>query len=209
MIKSTNDFCRIRLQGVVISMSVSSKASRVRIVTDGEKGKESNLPEIIVYSSALLKGISYGTKITVICHAQMANVRQRDGSYKPNTILVADFIRIAPRRLLEYFDPGIILGDEGGIVEDINEMVVIGKIVNSVECNGVVHIRVLVEVKEQTRQCDISCFGRQAEFVNLVENGTKIACVGYVSTNKKEINGETKYYQNLVCRDIAVVNLAE
>lgn len=209
MIKSTSDFCRIRLQGTVITMSVSSKVSRIRIATDAEKSKDVNLPEIIVYSSALLKGISYGTKITVIGHAQMANIRQRDGSYKPNTIIVADNIRIAPRRLLEYFDPSIIIGDEGGIVEDINEFAMIGRIVSTIEYNGVVHIRILIEDnKGQNRQCDLSCFKKQAEFVNLIENNTKVACCGYVSTNKKEVNGEMKYYQNLICRDIAVVNVS-
>lgn len=206
MIKETKDMCRIRLQGTVIAMKVTNKHSSIRIVTDGEKKADANLPEIICYSASLLKQVTYNSKVTVIGHPQLANVRQRDGSYRPQTIIIADLIRICPRRLLEYFDKNIILGSEGGIVEDANEFVLIGKKINSIEHNGVVNIRVSIEVnKEQKWQCNITCFKKQAEFMNMVEDGTKIACVGYVATNKKEVNGETKYYQNLVCRDIAVV----
>lgn len=207
MITGTTDVCKVKLQGTVISMNVTSKVSRVRVITEGEKGT-TNFPEIMVFNTSLLQGVELYKKITIIAHTQNRNVRQSDGTYKPRTVIVADSIRVAPRRLLEYFDKRIIIGEDGGTVEDINEFVLIGTVLRVFEASNTTSImKVSISDKSgNVRQCDFSCFHKQSKLANMIEIGKRVACVGFVSTDKKEVNGEVKYFQNLICRDLALIN---
>lgn len=203
-----NDQNNVVLRGNVISFNSTRKFATVRLAVESEKGK-TNFPLVNIYNTNLVKDIQISKRFLIQGHTQNRPVTNAKGKKETKTIIVADNIIPAARRLYDYLNPSLIEGSDGGAPADINNIVMIGTVRSTYTPpkgkGSVCLLRIDMVNENTTRQCDISCFGIQAEYVTMLEPGQKVAVVGYVSTNKK-INGkETLYFQNVICRDVSLI----
>lgn len=199
------------LQGTIIGMNITSKIASIRLVVEGERGNK-NFPSVICFKPNMLAGISIRQRVKIKGHTQNRRNVRENGKTGNTTIFVADEITPSKRRLLDFINPSYIDNDEGGYSPDENYIYVIGRVVSSyspANSNGDVCILRLesktYEDNNYSRQCDFTCFGKQAKIAEMLEPGTLVAMVGYICTSKKEKNGETIYYQNVVNKDLAVL----
>jgi len=199
------------LQGTIIGMNITSKIASIKLVIEGERGNK-NFPSVICFKPNMLAGISIRQRVKITGHTQNRRNVKGNGKIGNTTIFVADEITPSKRRLLDFIKPEYIEDDEGGNSLDENYIYVIGRVISSyspTNSNGDVCILRLesktYDNNNYTRQCDFTCFGKQAKIAEMLEPGTLVAMVGYICTSKKEKDGELVYYQNVVNKDLAVL----
>lgn len=203
--KERNEFV---LRGTIISLNVGSKFATVRLAVDGGHGN-SNVPSVVFFDPKLLKGISIRQRVWIHGHTQNRRFSDPKTGKKTNqTNLVCDKIEPAKRMLLDYFNSDEIIDVPGGVADDINKVLWVGTVLKVYVPNEKSRISILRVGNisdNQHRQCDFSCFERQSDIANTLNEGDKVAVIGRVTTSSKEKEGQIAYYQNIVCQDLCKV----
>lgn len=193
-------------QGTIISLSVSSKLGIIRLALEGPKGRK-DFPSVTFHDTSQLKNITLHQRVLVKGHTQNRLVTKPSGRRGSQTVFIGDSIEPVKRKLLNYFSDEIVSDEQGGFPADENSIVFAGKVVSvytpSNTKGNVSILKVNCEHDGRLRQCDFSCFSRQAETASMLEKGDNVAIIGSATTDVKEKDGQKVYYQSVVCQDIS------
>lgn len=199
----------IIFRGSVVSMNVASKISTIRMVleTNGRK----YFPQIYVYDNKILNGINIKDRIYVKGYTQNQLVYHRSTNKSgKQTVFVANEIYHAGRLLCDYFPSDIMDGDafDGGASEDINKIILCGRVTSFYEQNNdYIRVKLTMFNDGYERQCDLTCTKRQGAYARKhLKEGDYVVAIGYAYTNIKTMPDKNKiYYESCFCQDICKV----
>lgn len=197
------DINRVRLRGLIYGMSHNPQSSIITLAVDSRIGA-GNYPKVFILDKNMIKGFSINDRVEVIGTAQQSQLKGDDGKYHSVTMITAQTIEPAKRRLLDYFKKEDIVGETGGNSSDKNELLFVGNLKDIyIVSDSFKKISIETNDGETPKQVTISCFPETFAFLETASIGDRIAIVGEIQTNKRKKNGIEEFMQNVVCKDIA------
>lgn len=205
MVEATN---KVTVSGTVIMINSGRNITTVQIVSDGGNGKKA-YPRFVFRDLIKTAGFRVGDRVTITGHIH--NWIRRNAEREiigRNQELIGDEIELTHRMLLDYFDFENGLEGEGGYPPDMNKALIAGNVTHIYSPRpDITIITVVVNDGNHINYCEVTCFLRQSETAQLLEENDMIAAVGHIQTSIKEKNGERAYYQSMTARDIAKIQV--
>lgn len=178
----------VKLQGQI---SRIFEGNRTSIITLYVKNRRANLPQIVFTGRGreLLDGFKQGDYVSVSGVIKTRGERQDDGR-----ILHTQFIKCEDISIVD--EP-----EDGSAFPYINEAIVDGTIVKSTVGNKMITLLVRPDGEKFNIWVFKYCEDPDAEIENFEVNSS-ISAQCEIQTSRKEINGEVKFFENVVIRDV-------
>ena len=183
---------KVVINGRIVSIRAINGGKK--IVTISSKNGRDVYPRVEC-TAEMTDGLKEHARVTVEAHIVSPSIRDKaTGKWNPSQYFVADSITPAKTLTEEYFG----LKGKFFAPPDVN-ICLSGEVVGVIESGD--WLRYIIKTDERTTiKTNMKKLDRQPD----IKKGTKIYAVCSVSTPKKEVNGRTEYYEDILITDLAV-----
>ena len=196
MEKRVLDTNKIIVGGKIVGKYDNGKMLEFTILTFANNQRD--FPEVVCFGVNREKFLHFekGMYVVAECTMQTRKVVQRGKTSYPENIIVYDMSELDKTMDKLY-------GLSGSRYDFKNKVLMAGEVVNIFKAEKVTILTIKNTADGKLSFPKLSIFGKARNYISKnVAIGDKICSVGFVQTNRKEIDGKARFFQTLTVSDI-------
>lgn len=170
---------------------------------------KANFPNVLILgkeTEAADQALRKGSRVSISGHIQTQKKVMADGKIVYRQSIVCDEYKLLQSKMTEAF--GNVEGIRGTYPADEDIFELKGTVEHIFTPDRDSRVAVLT-IRTETGRISfpkVSCFGETAKFVRegKVQEGDRICIIASIQSDRKESGGEVRYFETLVCEDIAI-----